>query len=113
MSWPSGSSAPSVPDLVSAPGPFAATSVTAGALPASAGLAVPPPALPGLWLTRPTLLPLPVAGLAAVQFGAQLVAAALPAFGDLLDGIAHRLEPVQLSRAGATRRGRAALGALA
>jgi len=56
---------------------------------------------------------LPVAGLAAVQFGAQLVAAALPAFGDLLDGVAHRLEPVQLAWAGATRRGRAALGALA
>jgi hypothetical protein len=54
-----------------------------------------------------------VAGLAAVQFGAELVTAALPAFGDLLDGVAHRLEPVQLARAGATGRGRAGLGALA
>jgi hypothetical protein len=54
-----------------------------------------------------------VAGLAAVQFDAELVAAAFPAFGDLLDGVAHRLEPVQLARAGATGRGRAALGALA
>jgi hypothetical protein len=67
------------------------------------------PAVPG-----PARLPtLPVAGLAAVQFGAELVAAALPAFGDLLDGVAHRLEPVQLARAGATGRGRAGLGALA
>jgi hypothetical protein len=54
-----------------------------------------------------------MAGLAAVELGAQLVAAALPAFGDLLDGVARRLEPVQLARAGATGRGRAGLGALA
>ena len=54
-----------------------------------------------------------MAGLAAVQFGAELVAAALPAFGDLLDGVAYRLEPVQLARTGATGWGRAALGALA
>jgi hypothetical protein len=53
-----------------------------------------------------------VAGLPTVEFGAELVAAALPAFGDLLDGVAHRLEPVQLARAGATGRGRASLGAL-
>jgi hypothetical protein len=39
-----------------------------------------------------------VAGLAALQLGAELVAAALPAFGDLLDGVADGLEPVQLPR---------------
>ena len=82
-------------------------------------LTVPPPALPGLRLTPTTplplgrALPLPVAGLAAVELGAQLVAAALPALGDLLDGVAHRLEPVQLSGAGAARRGRTTLGTLA
>jgi hypothetical protein len=86
-------------------------------------LTVPPPALPGLRLTGTTPLPLPlgwalplplpVAGLAAVQLSAQLVAAALPALGDFLDGVADRLEPVQLSRAGAARRGRTALGSLA
>jgi hypothetical protein len=39
-----------------------------------------------------------VAGLAAVQFDAELVAAALPAFGDLLDGLADGLQPLQLAR---------------
>ena len=70
------------------------------------------PALPGLRLTRTTPLPpalalpfdraltLPLVGLAAVELGAELLAAALPAFGDLLDGVAHRLEPVQLPRPG-------------
>jgi hypothetical protein len=48
---------------------------------------------------RPTALPLAAVGLAAVELGAELVAAALPALGDLLDGVAHRLEPVQLPRA--------------
>ena len=57
-------------------------------------------------------LPLPLVGLAAVELGAELVAATLPALGDLLDGVAHRLEPVQLPRPGTPRRGRAALGAL-
>jgi hypothetical protein len=42
-----------------------------------------------------------LAGLAAVELGAELLAAALPAFGDLLDGVAHRLEAVQLPRPGA------------
>ena len=44
-------------------------------------------------------LTLALARLAAVELGAQLVAAALPALGDLLDGFAQRLEAVQLSRA--------------
>jgi hypothetical protein len=57
-------------------------------------------------------LPLPLAGLAAVELGAELLAAALPALGDLLDGVPHRLEPVQLPRSGPPLRGRAALGAL-
>jgi hypothetical protein len=39
-----------------------------------------------------------VTWLAAVQLGAELVAAALPALGYLLDGVADGLEPVQLSR---------------
>jgi hypothetical protein len=39
-----------------------------------------------------------VPGLAAVQLGAELVAAALPALGHLLDGVADGLEPVQLPR---------------
>jgi hypothetical protein len=39
--------------------------------------------------------------LATVEFGAELLAAALPALGDLLDGVSHRLEPVQLPRPGA------------
>jgi hypothetical protein len=39
-----------------------------------------------------------LAGLAAVELGAELVAAALPALGQLLDRLAGRLEPVQLSR---------------
>jgi hypothetical protein len=62
--WPSGSSAPPVPDLPTVPGPAR----------------------------------LALARLAAVELGAQLVTAALPAFGDLLDGAAQRLEPVQLPR---------------
>jgi hypothetical protein len=37
-----------------------------------------------------------LARLAAVELGAELVAAALPALGDLLDGAADGLEPVQL-----------------
>jgi hypothetical protein len=57
-------------------------------------------------------LPLPLVGLAAVELGAELVAAAFPALGDLLNGVAHRLEPVQLPRPGTPLRGRAALGAL-
>ena len=80
--------------------------------------------MPGLRLTRATPLPpalalpfgrplpLPLVGLAAVELGAELVAATLPALGDLLDGVAHRLEPVQLPRPGTPRRSRAALGAL-
>jgi hypothetical protein len=40
-------------------------------------------------------------GLAAVEFGAELVAAALPTLGHLLDGVADGLEPVQLPRPGA------------
>jgi hypothetical protein len=40
-------------------------------------------------------------GLAAVELGAELVAAALPALGHLLDGVADGLEPVQLARPGA------------
>jgi hypothetical protein len=51
--------------------------------------------------------------LAAVELGAELVAATLPAFGHLLDGVADRLEPVQLARAGTAGRGRAGLGGLA
>lgn len=70
--WPSGSSAPSVPDLPAVPGP--------ARLPLVGG---------------PTLA---LARLASVELGAQLVTAALPAFGDLLDGAAQRLEPVQLPR---------------
>ena len=95
--------------------------VAAVAVPAAARL----PALPGLRLTRATALPpalalpfgralpLPLVGLAAVELGPELVAATLPALGDLLDGVAHRLEPVQLPRPGTPRRGRAALGGLA
>jgi hypothetical protein len=41
-----------------------------------------------------------LAGLAAVELGAELVTAALPALGDLLDGLADGLEPVQLSGPG-------------
>jgi hypothetical protein len=75
--WPSGSSAPSVPDLSAA-----------------------------------ALFPaLPLAGLAAVELGAQLVTSALPALGDLLDGLTQRLEPVQLPRTRALR-GPAGAGAL-
>jgi hypothetical protein len=55
-------------------------------------------------------LTLAAVGLAAVELGAQLVAAALPALGDLLDGVARRLEAVQLPRTGAA--GRAGLSAL-
>ena len=56
-------------------------------------------ALPvGQALPLPLLLPL--AGLAAVELGAELLAAAFPALGDLLDGVAYRLEPVQLPRPG-------------
>jgi hypothetical protein len=40
-------------------------------------------------------------GLAAVELGAELVAAALPTLGHLLDGVADGLEPVQLPRPGA------------
>jgi hypothetical protein len=54
-------------------------------------------------------LPLSSVRLPPVELGTQLVAAALPALGDLLDGVAHRLEPVQLPRAGTPRRRRAAL----
>jgi hypothetical protein len=43
-------------------------------------------------------LPLPLARLAAVELGAELVAAALPAFGHLLDRVADGLEAVQLPR---------------
>jgi hypothetical protein len=53
-------------------------------------------------------------GLAAVELGAELVAAALPALGHLLDGVADGLEPVQLPRPGAPGlggTGRAPLGA--
>jgi hypothetical protein len=39
-----------------------------------------------------------VTGLAAVELGAELFAAALPPLGDLVDGVADRLEPVQLPR---------------
>jgi hypothetical protein len=49
-------------------------------------------------------LTLAAVGLAAVELGAQLVAAALPALGDLLDGVARRLEAVQLPRPGAAGR---------
>ena len=51
-----------------------------------------------------------MAGLASLQLGAELVASALPAFGDLLDGVAHGLEPVQLARARAPGGGTGALG---
>jgi hypothetical protein len=80
------------------------------ALPALAGLRLgaPVPRLPltlprlPLILPRPPLaLPRPPVGLPPVELGAELVAAALPALGDLLDGVAHRLEPVQLPRPGA------------
>jgi hypothetical protein len=54
-----------------------------------------------------------VAGLAAVELGAELVAATLPALGDLLDGAAHRLEPVQLPRPDSLGRGRATRSTLA
>jgi hypothetical protein len=55
-------------------------------------------------------------GLAAVELGAELVAAALPTLGHLLDGVADGLEPVQLPRPGAPTpglggTGRALLGA--
>jgi hypothetical protein len=60
------------------------------------------PALPSPVPGRaPLLLPLASVGLAPVQLGSQLVAAALPALGDLLDGVAHRLEPIQLARSAA------------
>ena len=65
----------------------------------------PPLALASVW----PALPVPTVGLPPVEFGSELVAAAFPAFGDLLDGVAHGLEPVQLSRAGAPGGGRAAL----
>ena len=86
--WPSGSSAPSSADLPAVPRP--------------AGLA----GLPRLRLTRSPTLGLPLAGLAAVELGAELIAAALPALGQLLDGLPDGLEPVQLPRAGAPGRGR-------
>jgi hypothetical protein len=93
---PSGSSGTPVPDLPAVAGPPGLTRRAA------------PSWLPGrLGPTRrsrasalaPAALPLP--RLAAVEFGAELVAAALPAFGDLLDGVADGLEPVQLARPGA------------
>jgi hypothetical protein len=72
-------------------------------LPALAGLrlAAPVPRLPLTLPRLPPTLPLPPVGLPPVELGAELVAAALPALGDLLDGVAHRLEPVQLPRTGA------------
>jgi len=49
-------------------------------------------------------LTLAAVGLAAVELGAELVAAPLPALGDLLDGVARRLEAVQLPRTGTAGR---------
>jgi hypothetical protein len=47
-----------------------------------------------------------LARLAAVELGAELVAATLPPLGHLLDGLPNGLEPVQLPRPGAPRLGR-------